>query len=369
MPAVSCLPGNDVAPWRGGDVILPLPHVGAMAAFALADLGGQVTPTLAQNESAFSCSPKALAAGRAALAHSHLYPDPDWIGLRAVIAETYDVDRRLILCGAGSMDLIACTIRAFAGPGSEVLGTSYAYSFVAAAAAQANANYVKAAEENLAVSVDNILAAVTLGTRIVFVCNPGNPTGTRIANDELVRMRERLREDVLLVIDQAYGEFDDQDPGSIFSLVERGDTVVLRTLSKAYALAGLRIGWGLFPPGIGNQVRKLQNSNIVTTVSLAMATAALRDQTYMRETVARTAAIRDSFARDLRAAGYQVPRSHTNFLLIRFADAAAAGRAESTLRQTGIILRGVGGYGLADCLRATIGSEDVMRRVLASLRN
>ena len=342
-------------------------HIEAMSAFALANFGGYDRPTLAQNESAFPPSPSAIAAGQEAIARSQLYPDPDWTALREAIAQAYGVERELILCGAGSMDLISCTIAAFAGPGDEVLGTAYAYNFAASAAARVDAAYIKAAEQDFAVSVDNILAGVTSATRIVFVCNPGNPTGTRIRNAELLRLRAALRGDVLLVIDQAYGEFDDQDARPVFALVGCGDTVVLRTLSKAYGLAGARVGWGLFPPAVAAEVRKMQNSNQITTPSLAMAVAAVEDQAYMRETVARTAGIRDRFADNLRAVGYDVPESRTNFVLIRFADAAAAEAAEKTLRGADLIVRSLGGYGLTDCLRATVGPQEMMDRVLRIL--
>ncbi|MDX8459842.1 pyridoxal phosphate-dependent aminotransferase [Mesorhizobium humile] len=342
-------------------------HIEAMSAFALANFGGFDRPTLAQNESAFPPSPKAIEAGRDAVARSHLYPDPDWTLLRDAIAKTYGVERDLVLCGAGSMELIACTIAAFAGPGTQVLGTDYAYNFAASAAARAGATYVKAAERGYEVSIDAILAAVTPATRIVFVCNPGNPTGTCIKNAELLRLRAALPGDVLLVIDQAYGEFDDQDPQAVFALAGRGDTVVLRTLSKAYGLAGARIGWGLFAPQITAEVRKMQNSNQVSTVSLAMAVAAVEDQAYMRATVTRTADIRDRFARGLRAAGYEVPDSRTNFVLIRFANAEKAAAADSALRGADIIARGLSGYGLTDCLRITVGPQDVMDRTLRAL--
>lgn len=343
------------------------PYVGAMSAFALADLGGHDRVTLAQNESAFPPSPLAIAAGCAAAAGSHLYPDPDWTLLRDALARAYGIERHLILCGNGSMDLIACTIRAFAHAGSEVLATDYAYNFSAAATAQAGACFVKAREADFTVSVDVMLDAVTPATRVAFVCNPGNPTGTRITNSDILRLRAGLRPDILLVVDQAYGEFDDQDPRPIFDLVARGDTVVLRTLSKAYGLAGARVGWGLFPPAIAAQVRKVQNSNGVTTTSLAMAVAAVGDQDYMRRIVSETAAIRDRFADSLRAAGHAVPQSCTNFVLVRFASPEAARSAEATLRESGIIVRGVGVYGLADCLRITVGPQEVMNRVLGLL--
>lgn len=345
-------------------MIKPVPHVGAMAAYALADLGGAETISLAQNESAFPASPAAIAAGQAAMSELPLYPDPEWPDLRAAIAETHELEPEMILCGAGSMELIGCLIRAYAGPGDRVLGTDYGYAFVSSASAQVQADYVKAREVDLTVSVDDILSAVTFETRIVFVCNPGNPTGTLIPNADIIRLREALPADVMLVVDQAYAEFSDadNDPAEIFALVNRGDTVVLRTLSKAYALAGARVGWGYFPPAIAGEVRKLLNPNNVSIPSQAVAAAAVRDQAYMRDVVAKTAAIRDRFAEDCRAMGLQVPQSHTNFVLLRFASTEQAQAADQALRAEKLLMRGMGGYGLSDCLRASICEAQVMDR-------
>lgn len=351
-------------------MIRAVDHIRAMAAYALADLGAPDTVSLAQNESAFPVSPAAIAAGQAALHRKPLYPDPDWSDLRAAIAQVHGVPADNILCGAGSMELIGCLIRAYSGPGDHVLGTDYGYAYVASATAQVRADYVKAREVDLTVSVDDILAAVTPDTRIVFVCNPGNPTGTLIPNAEIIRLRDTLPGNVLLVVDQAYAEFADRDhdPVEIFALIARGDTVVIRTFSKAYGLAGARVGWGLFPSEVAIELRKLLNPNNVSTLSQAMATAAMRDQPHMRDTVARTAAIRDRFADGCRALGLSVPRSHTNFVLIRFADAATAQKADAALRKAGLLMRGMGGYGLADCLRATICDTAVMERCLTVLK-
>ncbi|UWQ81557.1 aminotransferase class I/II-fold pyridoxal phosphate-dependent enzyme (plasmid) [Leisingera sp. S132] len=351
-------------------MIRAVPHVAAMAPYALADLGGAGTVSLVQNESAFPPSPAALAAGRAVLEQMPLYPDPEWPDLRAAAAQVQGLDPAKILCGAGSMELISCLIRAFSGPGDHVLGTDYGYAFAASAAAQVKAGYVKARERELTVSVDDILTAVTPETRIVFVCNPGNPTGTLIPNSEILRLREGLPENVLLVADQAYAEFADadNDPGDTFALAERGDTVVLRTLSKAYGLAGARAGWGYFPTAIAGEVRKLLNPNNISIPSQAMAAAAMRDQAHMRDVVAKTAVLRDGFADGCRALGLEVPQSHTNFVLIRFASASQAQAADRALRAENLLMRGMGGYGLGDCLRATICSRDVMDHALDVLK-
>ena len=344
-------------------MIRAVPSVAAMASYALADLGDSRAVSLAQNESAFPASPRAISAGAEALTHATLYPDPDWQDLRAAIASVHRLPADRLLCGAGSMELIGSLIRAFAGPGDEVLGTEFGYLFVATACQQSGARYLRADEPDMTVSVDLLLRGITPATRIVFLCNPGNPTGTRIPNAEILRLRDGLPTDVLLVVDQAYGEFDDQDQTAVFDMVERGDTVVLRTFSKAHGLASARVGWGYFPPAIGAETRKLLNPNNISSVSQALATAAMLDQTHMAGVVSKTAEIRDRFADRLRQVGLQIPKSHTNFVLIRFADAIAAGAADAALRDAGFILRVMGGYGLPHCLRATIASEDVMNAV------
>ena len=164
-------------------------------------------------------------------------PIPDWTELRKAIADVHGVDPQSVLCGAGSMELIGCLIRAYADAGDAVLGTELSYAYVASAVAQVRAEFVRAREVDFTVCVNEILSAVSNRTRIVFVCNPGNPSGTAIKNSEIVRLRSDLPDNILLAIDQAYGEFADDDPDAVFPLVERGDTVVLRTFSKAHGLA------------------------------------------------------------------------------------------------------------------------------------
>ena len=351
-------------------MINPTPHIAALSPYALADLGNAETVSLAQNESAFPPSHAAIDAGKTALEQMSLYPDPDWPDLCMAIADIHQLDREKLLCGAGSMELIGCLIQAFAGTGDHVLGTDYGYAYVASASARVQAGYVKAREVDLAVSADEILAAVTPQTRIVFVCNPGNPTGTLIPNSEILRLRETLPQNIILVIDQAYAEFADaqNDPAEIFNLVERGDTVVLRTFSKAYAMAGARVGWGYFPANIKQEVRKLLNPNNVSIVSQAMAEAAMRDQTHMKNIVSRTAEIRDGFANSVRELGIKVPHSSTNFTLLCFDTVEVAEQADLRLRAEKLLLRGMNGYGLPNCLRATICEQAVMDRVVGILR-
>ncbi len=351
-------------------MIRPVPHIGKMAPYALADLGDEATVSLAQNESAFPASPHAISAGARAIESSPLYPDPDWHALRTAIAEVHGLNPTSILCGAGSMELIGCLIRAFAAPGDHVLGTDYGYAFVASATAQIHVDYVKAHEVNLKVSTSHILAAVTARTKIVFLCNPGNPTGTVISNADIVALRDALPDAVLLVIDQAYAEFvdKDQNPAEVFALVDRGNTVVMRTFSKAYALAAARVGWGVFPEAIATEMRKLLNPNNISTISQVMAQAAMHDQQHMHQIVEQTASIRDRFSQACSALGIAIPQSRTNFALLRFDTPETARRIDAALRREKFLMRGMAGYGLPDCLRATICNKPIMDAVLSVLR-
>lgn len=344
--------------------IAPTPNVAAMAAYALPDLSvpaGLRPVLLAQNESALAPSPAAIEAAGKALAHARLYADSDWSDLRAAIAGVHDIAPGKILCGAGSMELIQALALAYLGPGRRALSPAHGYLFFRTAARLAGAAVDLAPEAGLTVDVEALLAALRPDTGVVFVANPGNPTGTRIGRAELVRLRDGLPEAVLLVVDEAYGEFADAPGEATFDLAERGNTVVLRTFSKVYGLAGMRVGWGVFPAAVAAELRKVQNPGGVSAVSLAAAAAAMRDQAYMHKVRAETAERRDRFAGSLRQLGLTVPPSHTNFVLIRFASAEAALRADRTLRDRGVVLRPMGGYGLADCLRATIGPDDDMR--------
>ena len=293
-----------------------------------------------------------------AVANAHLYPDPEWAGLRNELAALHRIPASAILCGNGSMELIACLTQTYCDEQGAVLAPAHAYPFFLTATELTRARYDAAPEEGVTASIDALLAAVQPDTRIVFIANPGNPTGTRIPRAELVRLREGLRGDILLVVDEAYGEFADHLGEPVFDLVGRGDTVILRTFSKAYGLAGMRVGWGLFPESIAGEVRKVMNPNNISAAGQAAAAAALSDQAYMRETCAITARLRDGFLHRLREAGFDVAESFTNFALIRFDDARAAQQADAALRAEGVVTRAQSGAGLSDCLRVTVGTAE-----------
>jgi len=347
----------------------PATHIAGMAPYPSVDMGDKPPRiSLAMNESPYPPSPDAVTAAAQAMAgRAKLYSDGDWHDLRAAISTVHGIDPVNLYCGAGSMDLIACLMRAFISAGDSVLSTQYAYAYFKTATERTSGRYVVVAEDGFTVSVDAILGAVNDATKMVCVANPGNPTGTRIATSDLQRLRDGLAEDILLMIDEAYGDFADGLDASTFDMPLRGNTVVLRTFSKVYALAGMRVGWGVFPTAIAGEMRKVQDPGNVTCVGLAAAAAAMRDQAYMKDVRAKTIETREGFSKQLAQLGFDVPASFTNFVLIPFANSETAVRADSYLRHAGVVLRGMGLYGLPHCLRATIGTPEQMDDVIALL--
>lgn len=322
---------------------------------------------LDQNESLFPPSPKALAAGQEALARSHIYPDNDWRNLTKAIAGRFALNAANILVGCGSMQLIACLMETLARPGEHVLSTRYAYAYAETTARQFGLDFIRVAEPDFTVDVDRILAAVTPQTRIVFLCNPGNPTGTRIAVAEILRLHDALPADVLLCVDEAYGELSGQSSAPLFKRLSRGNLCILRSFSKAYALAGARVGWGAFPTDLAGEMRKVLSPSNVSVVSQAMALAAFEDQEYLANLVQTTSLLRKNFQRELTTLGLLTPPSHTNFALVQFGDEAKATSALNALRSGGIYPRPMGLYNIPDTLRITIGPEAVMTRCLEIL--
>lgn len=337
-------------------------RIANMAPYALANLQlpeGVEPIMLAQNEALRGPSPKVQAlTGDMDL---QLYPDPEWTELRSAIAKAYQVDAEHILCGAGSMELIASLCQVYLQAGDELLASEYAYAFMNTCSKFTGCDYVQVKEPNFAVDVDLLLAAVTPATKIVFVANPGNPMGTSIPNSEIRRLRTALPEQVILIVDEAYGEFTDAQQEPLFDLAYTTNTVVFRTLSKAYALAGLRVGWGLFPNDIKVQVRKLMNPNNISIFTQKAATAAMLDQDYMRETVALTNHIREHFAQRMLDCGVEVIPSHSNFIMFNLNSAEQLTTVDGALRQQGVLTRPMGAYDLHQWLRITIGTQAQMQ--------
>lgn len=330
---------------------------------------------LASNEAALGASPAAIAAYAAEASSLHRYPDGHARALRQALADVHGLPAGRIVCGAGSDELLQLLVRAYAGPGDEVLYSQHGFLIYPIAAQSVGATPVAAPETNLTADVDALLAAVTPVTRLVFVANPNNPTGTILRRAELQRLRKGLRPDILLVIDSAYAEFvDDADYTDGADLVAAGDnTVMTRTFSKIYGLAALRLGWAYCPPAIADVLNRIRGPFNVPAPAISAGVAALQDAAHLAEARAHNSRWRAWVTAELRALGLQVGESHGNFVLVSFdgigeSGPASAAAMQALLRQDGILVRQVGSYGLPHCLRITIGREEEIRAVLDAIR-
>lgn len=322
---------------------------------------------LSSNENPLGPSPAAVKAAAAATAALHLYPSTDHAGLRAAIADVWGVDADRVICGNGSGEVLKLLSEAYAGPGDEVLFTEHGFSMYPIYAHSCGATPVVVAERDRVIDVDAILAGVTPRTRLVFLANPANPTGTMIGAASLARLAESLPEHCLLVLDGAYAEFvEDYDAGR--ALVEaRGNVFMSRTFSKIYGLGGMRIGWGYGPRAVIDVLNRIRGPFNLSAVGLAAAEAAVRDTAHTAMCRAENAKWRDWLQAQLAALGVPSDPSSANFILARFADPAEAEAADAHLRAAGIIVRKVGGYGLPEALRITVGDSDGCARVVAAV--
>jgi len=324
---------------------------------------------LSSNENPLGPSPRAVDAYHAAAASLERYPSSDHAALRHAIAEVHGVDPDRVICGDGSDEVIAWLCHAYAGPGDEVLVTEHGFSMYRISALASGATPVEVAERNRRVDIDLLLAAANERTRLVFIANPANPTGTMLTTAELARLAEGLPPQALLVIDGAYADFVDGYDGGRALVENRENVFMTRTFSKIYGLGGLRIGWGYGPRAVIDVLNRLRGPFNLTAPSLAAAEAAVRDIRWTNHCRAENARWRSWLARQLAEIGIPSDPSFANFILARFADEATADAADAFCRSRGIILRKVKGYKLPHCLRITIGDEEGSHAVARALRD
>ena len=322
---------------------------------------------LSANESALGPSPYAIEAYQAAAHSLYRYPDGGAVLLRDALAAHYELDESRIVCGAGSDELLYNLARAYAGPGDEVLYSQHGFSIYPIVALCAGATPVTAPESNLTANVDALLARVTENTKIVFLANPNNPTGSYISTKEMTRLRAGLRDTTLLVIDSAYAEYvlkNDYSAG--IELVDAGEnTVMTRTFSKIYGLASLRLGWGYCSISVAEVLNRIRGTFNLSTAAQEAGKAALEDVGHIAASRDHNAIWLPWLSDKLTNLGLEVMPSAANFILVRFP--AGEGRnAKAAMKyflENGVIPRETTGYGLPDCLRITIGREDEMRIV------
>ena len=325
--------------------------------------GQNRTVKLSSNEGAFGVPPGAQAAMAGLAGEQHRYPDGGAVALRAALGRRWGLDPARIVCGAGSDDIIYQLCLAYGGVGTELIMSRHGFSIYAVSGAYAGCRIVKTAEQALTADVDAMLAAVSPATRLVFLANPNNPTGSLVRQAEVERLRAGLPPEVLLVLDAAYAEYveaADYDPG--MGLVDAGDnTVMTRTFSKIFGLGGSRIGWCYAPAGVVDVLNRVRSPFNVSLAGQAAAIAALEEPGWVETGRAHNTHWRAWLSETLTGAGVKVWPSECNFILADFGSEAGAGAADAALKARGVVVRRMGGYGLPDCLRITIGTEEECR--------
>ena len=318
---------------------------------------------LSSNENPFGPSNAAKEAFRRASHDLHRYPNTDHASLRAAITDIHNIDFKRIICGVGSDEIITFLCQAYAGPGDEVIHTEHGFLMYPISTRAVGATPIEVAECDRVTDVDAILAACTERTKLVFIANPNNPTGTMIGGNEVARLADSLPDQAILVLDGAYAEFVEGFDGGI-SLIESRDNIVMtRTFSKLYGLGGLRIGWGYGPKHIIDVLNRIRGPFNLSNAQMAAAEAALRDHGHVERCRLENARMRIWLANALAKVGVPSDTSSANFILARFADQAEAEACDAFLKSKGLIVRHVAGYKLPNCLRITIGDEAACRRI------
>ena len=332
--------------------------------------GVETVYKLSSNESALGASKDAIAAYNKAGDELFLYPDGGCNDLREKIGSTYGLNADRIVCGAGSDEILQLLTKAYAGEGDNIVQSDHGFLVYALAAKSSGAEVKFAPETNLTCNIDAMLAAVDENTKIVFVANPNNPTGTYVPECEIRRLHENLRDDILLVIDAAYAEYmevDDYADGA--KLVEENNNVVMtRTFSKIYGLAALRLGWGYCSPAIADVLNRIRGPFNVTMGAQHAGIAALGDQDFVARNRDFNRKERDIMMQRLGGLGLQCAPAFGNFILFR-APGGDADALQNYLRDNGVIVREMGAYKLGEWLRVSIGPEVANRRFLDLLES
>lgn len=318
---------------------------------------------LSSNENPFGPSDKAKEAFQRSVHQLHRYPNTDHTSLRDAIADTHGLDAARVICGVGSDEIIHFLCQAYAGPKDEVVFTEHGFLMYRISAMAAGATPVEVPERDRTADVDAILKACNRRTKLVFIANPNNPTGTMISAAEVERLAQGLPPQAILVLDGAYAEFVDGYDGGL-SLIEKCSNVVMtRTFSKIYGLGGLRIGWGYGPKAIIDVLNRIRGPFNLSNTQLDVAEAAVRDQDYVAKCRAENARLRHWLALALAELGLPSDTSMANFVLARFASVDEAEACDAHLQKQGLIVRRVASYKLPHCLRITVGDESSCRRV------
>lgn len=354
----------------------PKPWIAAIHAYVpgkAAGADGRPLVKLSANENPLGTSTAALAA-RAAAVEPSRYPDPGSTALREALGTLHGIDPARIVLGTGSDELLNLAAQGYAGPGDEVLFSRFSFAVYDIAARRCGAMPVEAPDRDYGSDVDALLAAVTERTRVVFLANPNNPTGTYLPASEVARLHAGLPAHVLFVLDQAYAEYltPEQDDHGLALAATHDNVLVTRTFSKIYGLAGERIGWATGAAGLIDTLNRIRGPFNVTNSGQAMALAAVADQQFVAASRQHNAAELDRFTAAIEALGNHGLRavpSKANFLLVLFEGALTAEAAYNGLAARGFIVRWLPNQGLGHALRITIGTAEQMNAIAAALRD
>ena len=357
----------------------PKPWIAAIAPYVTGKAGspgGRRLIKLSANENPLGPPPAAIEAARAVADAMHLYPDGASTALRRAVADRFGLAIERVIAGAGSDELLQFIATAFAGPGDEVLMTRHAFSIYPICARRAGATPVEAPDRDYTADVDQLLAHVTPATRVLYLANPNNPTGTMIARGEVLRLHAGLRSDILLVLDAAYAEYLEGDPdyedGLALSLTE-SNVLTTRTFSKIHGLAAQRIAWAHGSRAVIEALEKVRGPFNTTTAGVAAAVAALGDEDALTRSRAHNARWRDWLFAEVSALsnrGVRAIPSVANFVLMIFPDdgPVTAERAFHALMEEGFVTRWLVPQGMTNALRISVGTEAETRAVAAALR-
>jgi len=326
---------------------------------------------LSSNENSLGASPLAIKAVIEGAENIIRYPDSGSLELRNAIAKRYNIPAEQVVCGNGSDELIGLLVNGYAGEGDEVLFSEYGFLMYKIYTQAAGATPVMAKENNMCADIDALLAKVTERTKILFIANPNNPTGSYLTTEELNRLRAELPEHILLVIDAAYSEYVDlPDYSNGFNLVHTTEnTVMLRTFSKIYGLAALRIGWAYCPKNIADVINRIRGPFNVSAIAQSAGIAAIQDQKFLDYVKTHNNSWLEWVSGALTEIGLQVYDSIANFVLVEFPkNNKNAKAANDFLLSKGIIVREVSGYGLNEHLRITIGTKEENEALVAALK-
>lgn len=350
------------------------PYIRAMAAYQPGkpiselerELGLKEIVKLASNENPRGASPKALAAIREALSDIARYPDGSGYALKHALCCRHKVKPEQIVLGNGSNDVLELAARAFLAPGTQAVYSQHAFVVYRLATQACGAQGVEATAKNFGHDVDAMLQAVTAQTRIVFIANPNNPTGTLLSAAELLDFLRRLSKQVLVILDEAYNEYlaDDMKSPSVTWLKEFSNLVVTRTFSKAYGLAGLRVGYALAHPQVADLMNRVRQPFNVNSISQAAAVAALEDHDFVKQSYELNRQGMKQITQSFKRLGIRFIPSYGNFVCFHVGDAHAL---YQRLLERGIIVRPIADYGMSEWLRVTIGLAEENEKFLTTL--